>query len=190
MEIHRSKTKDKLVLQIRDWFRKNGDGCKAIIGVRGDLNGAVCSALCLEALGKDRVIDVIMPNLDKVNFDDNYKFIDTLKIGHYTISISVSVASIYNQIEHAGIKISYQSAIDLPEYIRMAILSVIAQSINGQIVCTSNTSNIEDICLARYSNEIRYLSPLKDLSEAEINNVAKELALSAFDSTIQKGGHL
>lgn len=45
-------TKDDLVALIRDWFKKNGEGCNAIIGISGGRNSSVCAALCVEALGR------------------------------------------------------------------------------------------------------------------------------------------
>ena len=56
------RVKDECVQWIRDWFKENGDGCNAIIGISGGKDSSVVAALCVEALGKDRVIGVLMPN--------------------------------------------------------------------------------------------------------------------------------
>ena len=40
---------------IRDFFEKNGPGCNAVIGISGGKDSSVVAALCVEALGKDRV---------------------------------------------------------------------------------------------------------------------------------------
>ena len=53
--------KNEIVQWIRDWFDQNGPGCNAIVGVSGGKDSSVVAALCVEALGKDRVIGVLMP---------------------------------------------------------------------------------------------------------------------------------
>ena len=58
-EIH-----DALVLGIRDYVRKTGEGVfeKALIGLSGGIDSAVTCALAAEALGPDRVVGVTMPS--------------------------------------------------------------------------------------------------------------------------------
>lgn len=53
--------KNEIVQWIRDWFDQNGPGCNAIVGISGGKDSSVVAALCVEALGKDRVIGVLMP---------------------------------------------------------------------------------------------------------------------------------
>ncbi|MBQ3866770.1 MAG: NAD(+) synthase, partial [Clostridia bacterium] len=56
------KVKDACVEWIREFFRKNGPDCNAVVGISGGKDSSVVAALCVEALGKDRVIGVLMPN--------------------------------------------------------------------------------------------------------------------------------
>ena len=53
--------KTELVEWIRDWFNRNGKDCNAVIGISGGKDSTVVAALCAEALGKERVIGVLMP---------------------------------------------------------------------------------------------------------------------------------
>lgn len=58
---------------ISDWFEKNGSGCKAVIGISGGKDSTVTAKLCVEALGKDRVVGILMPNISydlKSDFDE------------------------------------------------------------------------------------------------------------------------
>ena len=55
------KVKDECVQWIRDFFEENGPGCNAVLGISGGKDSSVAAALCVEALGKDRVIGVLMP---------------------------------------------------------------------------------------------------------------------------------
>lgn len=56
------KTKDDIIKWIRDWFEKNGRECNAVVGISGGKDSSIVAALCVKALGKDRVIGVLMPN--------------------------------------------------------------------------------------------------------------------------------
>ena len=78
------KTKDDLVQWLRDWFEVNGDGCNAVIGISGGVDSSVVAALCVEALGKDRVIGVLMPEGRQADIGDSYALIQYLDI-HYVI---------------------------------------------------------------------------------------------------------
>ena len=51
----------ELIEWIRCWFIENGDGCNAVIGISGGKDSTVVAVLCVEALGAERVIGVMMP---------------------------------------------------------------------------------------------------------------------------------
>ena len=60
-EFQAKEMKDQCVAWIRDWFEKNGPGCNAVLGISGGKDSSTVAALCVEALGKERVIGVLMP---------------------------------------------------------------------------------------------------------------------------------
>ena len=55
------KVKQQCVEWIREFFAKNGPDCNAVVGISGGKDSSIAAALCVEALGKDRVIGVLMP---------------------------------------------------------------------------------------------------------------------------------
>ena len=55
------KVKNDCVEWIRKFFEENGKGCNAIVGISGGKDSSVAAALCVEALGAERVIGVLMP---------------------------------------------------------------------------------------------------------------------------------
>ena len=57
------------VCWVKEWFEKNGNGCKAVLGISGGKDSSVVAAICVEALGKDRVVGVLMPQGEQ--FDIN-----------------------------------------------------------------------------------------------------------------------
>ena len=63
------KTTEDVVQWIRDFFEVNGKGCNAVIAVSGGKDSSVAAALCVEALGKDRVYGVLLPNGEQADID-------------------------------------------------------------------------------------------------------------------------
>ena len=177
MPFNPKETKDDLIAWIRSWFDTNGDGCNAIIGISGGKDSSVCAALCVEALGKDRVIGVLMPNLKQDDIDDSYQLVNHLGIKHFTIPISVAVAGIHNQLEHEGISVSEQSAVNLPPRIRMSVLYAVSQSMNGRVVNTCNLSEDWVGYSTRYGDSVGDMSPLSRLTVQEVIAIGKELGL-------------
>ena len=72
------KVKDKCVLWIRDFFEKNGKGCNAVVGISGGKDSSVVAALCVEALGRERVIGVLMPQGVQPDIEAAYLLVNHL----------------------------------------------------------------------------------------------------------------
>lgn len=171
------KTKDKLILWIRDWFKENGKNCNAVVGISGGKDSSVCAALCAESLGKDRVVGVLMPNLKQNDIEDSYQLVNHLNIKSFTIPISVAVAGIHNQLQYAGIKVSNQTTVNLPSRIRMSVLYAVAQSVNGRVINTRNLSEDWVGYSTRYGNRAGDVSPLGNLTVQEVKAIGRELNL-------------
>ena len=73
---------------IRDWFGKNGPGCNAIVGISGGKDSSIAAALCAEALGRDHVIGVLMPNTTQSDIDMAKLLVKHLGIQHYVVNIN------------------------------------------------------------------------------------------------------
>lgn len=135
---------ENLIKWIRDWFEVNGKDCKAIVGISGGKDSTVVAKLCVEALGKHRVIGILMPNGEQKDIEDSVKVINALGIKSYLHNIEGAVKitlDIMKKVNH--LEISEQTAINLPPRIRMATLYAYAQSLNGRVANTCNLS--EDI---------------------------------------------
>ena len=56
MKLDMQKVAPALIDWVRNWFEENGPGCNAVVGISGGKDSSVCAALCVAALGKNRVI--------------------------------------------------------------------------------------------------------------------------------------
>jgi NAD+ synthase len=164
------KHKDHIVQWIRDWFEENGKDCNAVIGISGGKDSTVTAALCVEALGKDRVVGVIMPNTIMSDFGDAERVFDFLDIPSLILDIGGAVNNLKMRFssETIGCTISEQASINLPPRIRMATLYMVSQTLNGRVVCTDNLSESYIGYSTRWGDNIGDFAPLANYTASEV----------------------
>ena len=165
------RLKDELVSWLRDWFCKNGEGCKAVIGISGGCDSTVVAALCAEAIGKENVLGVLMPNVMQPDIDDSHRVVNALGIRSITIPITLPVADVLGQLDEAGIEISEQTRINLPARIRMATLYAVSQSVKGRVINTSNYSERAIGWGTRWGDTVGDVCPLAMLTKTEVRQI-------------------
>lgn len=171
--------KNQCVEWIRTFFRENGPDCNAIVGISGGKDSAVVAALCVEALGKDRVIGVLMPNGEQKDIDDAKLLVKHLDIKHFIINVEDSVNGILNQMKKSNIDITEQTIINLPPRIRMSTLYAISQSHNGRVANNCNLSEDWVGYSTRYGDSVGDFSPLSNLTVTEVKEIGSVLNLPA-----------
>ncbi len=170
------KVKNDIVKWIQDWFEKNGKGCNAVIGISGGKDSSAVAALCVEALGKDRVIGVLMPNGEQFDIDVSKDLVDFLGIKSYTLNIKDAFDSIISQVGEMT-EISRFTKTNLPPRIRMAALYAVSQSFNGRVANTCNLSEDWVGYSTKYGDAAGDFSPLSRLTVQEVKAVAKVCGL-------------
>lgn len=170
------KATNDCIQWIKDFFEKNGKDCMAVVGISGGKDSSVVAALCVEALGKDRVIGVKMPCGEQKDIDYSNMLINHLGIRGYTMNIRDAVGEIRSQFP-VGVKISDQTTTNLPARIRMATLYAISQSVNGRVANTCNLSEDWVGYATRYGDAAGDFSPLSQLTVTEVKAIGRELGL-------------
>ena len=175
------QVKDQVVQWIRDWFEVNGKGCNAVIGISGGKDSSVVAALCVEALGVDRVIGVTMPNGVQPDIDDSMKLINHLGILYCCVNIgdtyNTLIAAVGEQLGTLNAEVSRQTTINLPPRLRMSTLYAISQSMNGRVANTCNLSEDWVGYSTRYGDAAGDFSPLGGLTVQEVKAIGRELGL-------------
>jgi NAD+ synthase len=177
------ETVKKCVAWIRDFFENNGKDCVAVVGISGGKDSSTVAALCAEALGKERVVGVLMPNGEQADIDMAYLLVRHLHIQHYVVNIKPAVDAVLNSIG-ALPEISAQTKTNLPARIRMATLYAVSQSLNGRVANTCNLSEDYVGYATRYGDAAGDFSPLCDMTVAEVKEVGRALGLP--DALIEK----
>lgn len=187
-EFDAKEVKDKCIEWIRDWFEKNGNGCNAIVGISGGKDSSIVAALCVEALGKDRVFGVLMPCGEQSDIKDAERLVNFLDVHSIECNIEDAVNGVLNGIEYGiydcvrqgcdTLEISDQTKINLPARIRMTTLYAVSQSMNGRVANTCNLSEDWVGYATRYGDAAGDFSPLSNLTVTEVKAIGYELGLA------------
>ena len=170
------KTTDACIAWVRQFFAENGPDCNAVIGISGGKDSSVAAAVCAAALGKDRVIGVLMPKGEQFDIDMAYLLCDHLGIRRYEINIADAVEGVLRNMPQ-DLPLSDQSKINLPPRIRMATLYALSQSLNGRVVNTCNLSEDWVGYSTRYGDAAGDFSPLCNLTVQEVKEIGRFLGL-------------
>lgn len=168
------KVKNDCVEWIRDFFENNGKGCNAIVGISGGKDSSIVAALCVEALGRERVIGVLMPCGVQRDIDMAKLLVNHLGIQHYVINIQDAVAGVKKAMPF---ELSTQSSTNLPPRIRMSVLYAVAQSHNGRVANTCNLSEDWVGYSTRYGDAAGDFSPCSHLTVQEMKQIGTVLGL-------------
>lgn len=168
------RVKDECVKWIRDWFEVNGKGCNAVLGLSGGKDSTIVAKLCVEAIGKDRVIGVAMPDtLQGLNEAD--KIAEYLGIKF----INAPIGRITNEYKNIfiGTKVSTQTLQNIPPRARMTMLYAIAQTYNGRVIGTCNLSENYIGYFTAWGDGVSDCEPLANLTVTEVRALGHELGL-------------
>ena len=180
------ETKDRLVAWIRAWFDENGKDCNAIIGLSGGKDSTIMAALCVEALGKERVIGVGMPDkgqdlheADKIAQYFNIRFIEA-NIGDMTDALKKMFANGKQNMTHPWFfDLSVQAEQNIPPRLRMVTLYAISQSNNGRVMGTCNLSENYIGYLTKFGDGASDVEPLAELTVTELLQIGDLMGIPA-----------
>lgn len=168
------KVKNDCVAWIRDFFAENGPDCCAVVGISGGKDSSVVAALCAEALGRDRVIGVLMPCGEQADIDMAKLLVEHLGIRHFVVNIQDAVEGLKCSIPF---ELSTQSRTNLPPRIRMSTLYAVGQSFNGRVANTCNLSEDFVGYSTRYGDAAGDFSPCAHLTVQEVKAIGRVLGL-------------
>ena len=171
------KVKDGCVAWIRDFFDNNGKDCNAVVGISGGKDSSIVAALCVEALGRERVVGVLMPDGHQADIDMAYLLVEHLGIRHFVVDIHDAVEGVKKNIK--GLELSNQSVVNLPPRIRMATLYAVSQSVNGRVANTCNLSEDWVGYSTRYGDSVGDFSPCSHITVQEMKQIGRLLGLPA-----------
>lgn len=172
-----TKVKNEIVKWIRNYFKENGGpNTNAVIGISGGKDSSIVAALCVEALGKDRVLGVMMPQGEQVDIDCSKKLIKHLGIDSMTINVGNTVNTLQDEIGKVA-TLTPQATINTPARIRMATLYAVAACVDGRVANTCNLSEDYVGYSTKFGDAAGDFSPLSDFTVTEVLEIGKTLNL-------------
>ncbi|MBQ6662494.1 MAG: NAD(+) synthase [Firmicutes bacterium] len=172
------RVKNEIVQWIRDFFAANGPDCNAVVAISGGKDSSVTAALCVEALGKDRVFGVLLPKGEQEDIDMSYLLVETLGIRYTEINIQSCFDAVMEEMrKKMPVEISRQTTTNLPARLRMAVTYAVSQSMNGRVANTCNLSEDWVGYSTRYGDAAGDFSPLAKLTVQEVREVGTLLGL-------------
>ena len=171
------KVTNEVVEWVRDLFERTASPTtNAVIGISGGKDSSVAAAVCVKALGKDRVIGVLMPQGEQADIAYSRLLVDTLGIKSYTINIGDTVSTFMNELSK-HMEPSEQARVNTPARVRMTALYAVAACHNGRVVNTCNLSEDWVGYSTKFGDAAGDFSPLSDLTVTEVLQVGDLLGL-------------
>lgn len=171
------KVTAEIICWIQNWFEENGKGCTAVVGISGGKDSSVVAALCVAALGKERVLGVLMPCGEQADIDMSEMLVNHLGIESVRVNIKDAVQALEGAITSEVGELSAMSRTNLPSRVRMVTLYGVSQSRNGRVANTCNLSEDWVGYSTRYGDSAGDFSPLSKLTVAEVKAIGRELGL-------------
>ena len=178
-DFNAEKEIENIVAWIRDWFENNGPKASAVIGLSGGKDSTIVGALLVKALGKDRVVGVLMPDGEQKDIADSKKVAEILGIKSYVVNISAATEGMKKCLGDAGVELGKDAVINTPPRIRMTTLYAIAQSLpmGGRAANTCNASEDYVGYSTKYGDAAGDFSPCANYCVTEMRAIGDALDL-------------
>lgn len=166
-----NKTTNDIINWIKNLFEERFQGKNCCIALSGGKDSSIVAALCVAALGKDRVKCIMLPQHKQADIDHSILCADLLGIDYKIINIGKTVDSIISEMEANGVVVTEQAKINVPARVRMTELYFYAQCNNGIPSCNCNLSE-DYVGYSTYGGDsFGSFAPLSHLTVTEVKAV-------------------
>jgi len=165
--------KKKIIFWIRKQLRDSG--AKGIVmGLSGGVDSALVAALAKEALGKDRVLALILPcHSQSVDLKDARLLANKLRIKTKMMDLSKIYDNLIKILPGAG----SLAKVNLKPRLRMLVLYYFANKLNYLVCGTGNKSEFMVGYFTKHGDGATDILPIGDLLKKEVRKLAKELGI-------------
>ena len=180
--------KESIIQWIKDWFDTQSNGAEGIvIGISGGKDSTVVAKLCVEAIGKERVFGVLMPNGKQKDIADSQRVCDLLGISYIVVNISNMYYDFIRNISSEEITLSTEdrnivflsdeTKVNICPRIRMTTLYAIAQTKNYRVAGTGNATERVLGYFTKWGDGACDFNPLGFLTCTEVIRLGLDLDL-------------
>ena len=162
-----------------EWIKKIVGSATVVVGVSGGKDSSVAAALCVKALGKEKVVGVLMPSHKQDDIDKSRLLVKTLGIKSYEINIGHAYDALTKEI-HAkmGGELNLVYTSNTPARLRMSTLYGVGALIgNSRVVNTCNLSEDYVGYSTKFGDAAGDFSPLSKFTATEVMTLGDLLGL-------------
>lgn len=175
-QAHVKEDLEKRVAFIREQIDGPGLG-GAVVGISGGIDSAVSAALCVRALGRERVIGVWMPAYSQaIHAEDAQKLADAIGLQLVTVDLGPAFDAIVPEIEKV-LPLDDKTKGNTKARLRMTTLYAIANQKGYLVVDTCNRSEIYIGYMTKGGDGLADINPVASLTKHEIRILARELGV-------------
>lgn len=180
---------EKVINWIKDWFEHKAGNAKGIvIGISGGKDSSVVAGLCVKALGKDKVLGVLMPNGEQPDIEDSIELCEFLGIEYRIVNIAPMVEAFYSQIRYSPkycendivenlFPLSTHTQTNIPPRVRMTVLYAIGQELGYRVAGTGNWNETYIGYSTKWGDGACDFNPIKDFLVEEVIAIGDYLGI-------------
>ena len=166
-----------IVSATRDYFHKNGF-TKAVLGLSGGIDSALCAALAVEALGAENVTGLLMPS----KYSSDHSIADAQQLAE---NLEIEQHILELEPKHQAYAVTLQKVLDdyyrnltdenLQARIRGMLLMAWSNNHNALVLATGNKSEIAVGYCTLYGDMCGAYAPIKDLFKNQVYALAEHI---------------
>ena len=171
---------EKNVEYLRNFFDGFSKDSVAVIGISGGKDSSIAAAILTKALGKDRVLGVMMPNGQQADIKDSIQVCEFLGIRNTTVNIEKMFEAAKATFEtDENVKMTPQLLTNLAPRLRMTTLYAVAQGqqVPAFVINTCNRSEDYVGYSTKYGDAAGDIAVLQDLLVCEVKELGDALGV-------------
>lgn len=171
------------ISKIREYYEKSNCN-KVVIGISGGKDSLVAAKLCCEAVGKENVYGILMPNGTQADIMDSYETVQILGIEYEEINIENVYYATKSALGKEKPIANKETMINVSPRIRMMLLYGKASEIGALVCGTGNLCERKVGYFTKHGDGACDFNPLGDLLVSEVKQVG--LCLGLPDRLVNK----
>jgi NAD+ synthase len=165
------QTSDQITKSLKQYCRKHNI-TKAVLGISGGIDSAVCAALAVKALGNQNVTALLLPEkgiTKKQNVKDAMQLCKQLKISYLLQPINL-ILNTY--LKNSTFPLSNLAKINLKARIRATLLYSYANTNNALVIGTGNKTELVLGYFTKYGDGAVDILPIGNLYKQQVKELA------------------
>jgi len=174
-DFNAKKVCEDIINWIREYFDKQPGAKGAIIGISGGKDSTIVAKLLAEALGKDRVFGVLMPNGEQKDIEDSLRVVELIGIPYKIVNIEKAYKGLLEATAEENL--SDEAKINMAPRLRMTTLYAMAANMHYRVCGTGNRSEAFIGYTTKWGDSAYDFNPIGNLTTEEVIAIGDSLGL-------------